>query len=875
MSFAPLAPWPPVTLLLAAALATMLAALGTGRLGGRGRGAIVALHAGAGLLLWLAAMNPVRQRGEREGSHLAVVLDVSESVQRAGRDWTDVRAKIGEALGETLSSFPPRIRRSSTASLVTCARGVHTVARDVLLGDLRRVVSRLTEDELPPPGASDLEAGLAAAGEALEEAGRGAAVIVTDGHETRGDARAAARRLGRRGFPVHVIALGGRSPEVGLYAADLPPQAEAETPTAARLLLANGAAGPLDLELVFRRGDGEPASRRATLAGAGWFHLRQPLVFDQPGLRFLDLELRAGGGQRQERRFFTYVSAPPRILVVGDDHRWTQALPAAGFRVETSSPEALDDGFDPALYDAVVLHETWSDRLGADRLARLAAAARTSGTGLLLVNGPQRGDAEAQTMLMSYDGTPLEELLPVVNEPRPVLEAPPPRRIVLLIDTSGSMQGWPLAKAKEIAAAVIDRLRAIDRLHLIAFTGGAHPLLSDLAMTGQGKEEALGVVGSLRAGGGTDPTQALALIEERRLDNCGLFMISDGEFAAVTSRPDCEATVFAIGKRAGGVPAALAQIAEPFPVPDDSFSPAGIRIGFFDPEPRHNRFEPGPYTPLPGIDAFAGGWSLLPEPALPLAGNAVTHARDDAELAAVRPRPRDPVLAFRDVTREGDTGVTEEGGTVGAFTTALPSGYYGSLAGARAVRAWIERLLAHSERDRYAFRLEDRGAAIDLRLTLLAKGGVAPRVSRLSASLETAGSATVPVALRPDAELAGVFSGTLRLPRRPAAATRGRLVVAEGGPDALRRPQRIPIVIPPAGDVGRIVGDEAWSFGLAADLLRDVAALSGGRVLEPGEDAVVLHGAGVPPASRSLWPWLVAAAIVLVLAQVAVRRALA
>ena len=73
-------------------------------------------------------------------------------------------------------------------------------------------------------------------------------LLISDGHETRGDARAAARRLGRRGFAIHVAALGGRSPEVGLYAADLPRQVEIGTPTFTRLLLANGAQRQLPLD---------------------------------------------------------------------------------------------------------------------------------------------------------------------------------------------------------------------------------------------------------------------------------------------------------------------------------------------------------------------------------------------------------------------------------------------------------------------------------------------------------------------------------------------------------------------------------------------------------------------------------------------------
>ncbi len=449
---------------------------------------------------------------------------------------------------------------------------------------------------------------------------------------------------------------------------------------------------------------------------------------------------------------------------------------------------------------------------------------------------------------------------------------PPPRQIVILIDVSGSMGGWPLRKAQEIATALIARLRPVDTLEIIAFTAGAESLLAGQPMTEQGKDRAQRAIAGLRIGGGTDPEAALRLLAGRRYRECGMFFISDGEFAAVRARPDCETTAFAIGKSRGGISSALAEIADAIPVSDDDFNAAAIRIQFFDPVPRKNRFEPGRFTPIPGPDAFAGGWGTLPADPPPLAGTAVTHARDDAELAAVRPRPRDRVLAFRD----------QDAGTVGAFTTALPASYYGSSAGARAVTSWIERLLAQSARHRYGFALSARGAGIELRISLLATGAAVPRVDRLSATLEVPpegdkwgvpGHGSMPIRLRPDPELEGVFAGFFT-PPAVAEVTRAWLVLREIGPDALRRAQRVPLELPPPLPEGTVPSTaEGWSQGLNRSLLEAITAAGGGLLLDPDDDrALLLHDVGRLGRARPLRPWLLLAALSLYLVQIGLRR---
>ena len=93
---------------------------------------------------------------------------------------------------------------------------------------------------------------------------------------------------------------------------------------------------------------------------------------------------------------------------------------------------------------------------------------------------------------MSYDETPLEPLLPLASEARARQGGPPPRHLVMLMDTSGSMCGGPLTTAQQIAISIVNRyLRPHDLLDLMAFTTSASARLTDEPMTPQGKARAM------------------------------------------------------------------------------------------------------------------------------------------------------------------------------------------------------------------------------------------------------------------------------------------------------------------------------------------------------------------------------------------------
>jgi Ca-activated chloride channel family protein len=106
-----------------------------------------------------------------------------------------------------------------------------------------------------------------------------------------------------------------------------------------------------------------------------------------------------------------------------------------------------------------------------------------------------------------------------------------PRDVVVLLDTSGSMSGEPLAQACRILSALIDTLGEADQLELIQFSSAPRrwrPV--PLAVTPAVKREALEWLGSRSAGGGTEMLAGIqeALAARRSESQRQVLLVTDG-----------------------------------------------------------------------------------------------------------------------------------------------------------------------------------------------------------------------------------------------------------------------------------------------------------------------------------------------------------
>lgn len=104
-------------------------------------------------------------------------------------------------------------------------------------------------------------------------------------------------------------------------------------------------------------------------------------------------------------------------------------------------------------------------------------------------------------------GTFLLVLQPEVDLPRAAVA---PREYVFVIDTSGSMHGFPLEQCKRVVRRCLKDLKAGDRFQVILFAGAAETLAPDpLEASAENVRRALEYIDAATGGGGTEFLPAL------------------------------------------------------------------------------------------------------------------------------------------------------------------------------------------------------------------------------------------------------------------------------------------------------------------------------------------------------------------------------
>jgi Ca-activated chloride channel homolog len=325
-------------------------------------------------------------------------------------------------------------------------------------------------------------------------------VLCSDGNPTGGETLQAAASL-RGKVEILTVPLPGRTePEVQLSSVTAPAQVLQGEPFNAEVLIDSNHDDAKGRVEVFR-GDIKVAEQPVKLKkGENKLTLKQTI--DAGGLTPLTARLKGYEDTLLDNNSdFALVSAAgkPRVLLLESDpdqaKHLTWALEEQNMQVDVRPPRGAPESLaELQNYDLFILSNVPATALSLRQMEVARTYVQDLGGGLIMLGGDQSFG------LGGYYKTSLEEILPVRSDFEKEKEKPS-LAIMLVIDKSGSMGGEKIEMAKEAARAAVELLGPSDKVGVLAFEGEnfwvseMHPAID--------KGFVLDRIAGLEAGGGT------------------------------------------------------------------------------------------------------------------------------------------------------------------------------------------------------------------------------------------------------------------------------------------------------------------------------------------------------------------------------------
>jgi uncharacterized membrane protein len=455
---------------------------------------LTALRCGAVALLLLAAARPTwYQRSDQ----LSVVfaLDVSRSVSPAF---------IAGAL-EWIERFQTEARPAHSRVVAFADRPVVLSRTDDVRG--LEVADDRTQQATIARDATDLEQALDASLLALDSERVKRIVLLTDGNQTEGDVWRVLPRLQEAGVRVHAQPAAPRDPmDLWLDAIELPEDLRARQPTDVTVRVFSPRGGPAKVALL--RGTRLLGTRSVQLH-AGMNGVRFSVRMPVSGVSSLTAEVSSAEDTEAANNLLrraVWVREQPRVLYaegVADSASYlAKALQAEGMEVELRRAEELPSQVSKLLrYDLVILSDVSAKTLRDEQMQAVQVYVRDHGGGLLFAGGENTFGEDG------YSGSAIEKILPVRFE---ALDKRKDLALVVAIDRSYSMKGRKMEYAKEAARAALDLLEEQHRFAVVAFD--SQPYISVPMQQVRSKRRAEDQISRIQASGQTNIYPALGVV---------------------------------------------------------------------------------------------------------------------------------------------------------------------------------------------------------------------------------------------------------------------------------------------------------------------------------------------------------------------------
>ena len=323
-------------------------------------------------------------------------------------------------------------------------------------------------------------------------------VMITDGNETKDDALKAALSSG---IQISTLPLKTRDdPEVQVSAVTVPAQVAQGEPFFVEVVIDSNHADEGKIEVY--RGPHKVISEDQKLKkGENKYRFRQSIDRD----RLAEFTVRISGFQdtlldNNSDSGLVFASGKPRVLLIESSPELARhmewALEEEGILVDTRPPQGMPDSLaDLQNYEILVLSNVPATDLSTRKMEVARTYVSDLGGGLVMIGGDQSFG------LGGYYKTVLEEVLPVRSDFEKEKEKPS-LAMVIVMDKSGSMGGQKIELAKDAAKSAVELLGPRDQIGVIAFEGSSY-WVSELRPLVD-KSLLMDRISTIVAGGGTN-----------------------------------------------------------------------------------------------------------------------------------------------------------------------------------------------------------------------------------------------------------------------------------------------------------------------------------------------------------------------------------
>lgn len=368
----------------------------------------------------------------------------------------------------------------------------------------------------------------------LREGGR--LVLISDGLENVGQALKEGRLLKNRGLPVDILHLPRPAvPDASVDSLKVPEKLyRGEAYDVETHIISTVAS---DAVLRLYEDNRELAALKIRLE-KGENRFAFPALAKEPGLHRYRAEIyMPSDGQAANNAGYAFgrVEGQSKVLIVegaaGSSRNIESALESAFMAYETVAPEMLPQELtDYTRYETVMLNNVPATRMSQGQMERLEQAVKDYGTGLYMLGGDQSYG------LGGYFQTPVERALPVYMELKGKREIPS-LALVLVVDKSGSMEGQKIQLAQEAAVRSVELLRPKDTVGVLAFDSTPWWVVKPEKL--ENKDQVKRDILSIRADGGTDIYPAVKEAYDRLAETDAqrkhIILLTDGQSAGPES----------------------------------------------------------------------------------------------------------------------------------------------------------------------------------------------------------------------------------------------------------------------------------------------------------------------------------------------------